>query len=204
MSVHGIWITFYALPPHLTTRSLSSVWCASSCCLCPCLCFSFFLSASPSQCLLHFRCPPITCTSDSSCPFQWLPVPSPAPVSQQPACEESITQQWRFLEVSFSPQLHIMKRLATTALCEAFKVLVNMTWQVLTKGDDRIWKMYLIEELLCKGNHTLVDVNRARLLETMHQVLRTRCFPCSADHELGDISVTQPEDVMETVVHPLL
>lgn len=44
------------------------------------------------------------------------------------------TQRGRFLEVSFSPKLHIMKRLATTALCEAFKVLVNMTWQVLTKG----------------------------------------------------------------------
>lgn len=105
------------------------------------------------------------------------------------------------LEVSFPPTSPLLKMQATTVLCKAFKIHVNMLWQVQTRNDYRI---YLVKEFLRKGNHTLVNVNRARLLETSHKVLRARCFPSSPDHELRHISVTQPEDIVETVIHPLL
>lgn len=59
-------------------------------------------------------------------------------------------------------------------------------------------------ELLGEGDHILVNINSARLLEAGHKVLRAGGFPCRADHKLGHISVAQAEDVMETVVHPLL
>lgn len=121
-SGQNIGITFWALRPHLTTHSLSSVWCASSCFLCLCPCFSFSLSASPSQLLHRCRCPPVTCTSDSSCPFRWLAVLSPGPVSQQPACEESITHSGGFSPTNTSHTEYAR----TSVLSEAFKVHVNM------------------------------------------------------------------------------
>lgn len=74
----------------------------------------------------------------------------------------------------------------------------------VTGNSGRISWMNLFKEFLCEGGHTLVDVNRARLLEASHKVFGTRCFPSSADHELRHVSVTQPEDVVETVAHPLL
>lgn len=63
---------------------------------------------------------------------------------------------------------------------------------------------YLVKKLLRKGNHFLVNIDCTRLLKTRHKVLRTRRFLRCADHEERQISVTQSEDVVKTVVHPPL